>query len=169
MSKLKSYDSLSGKAPKAATHPSSSSAFLKVNLQLPSTWLQSCLPPSKSQLHRCGAVLVKAVIFHTQTHVAMHLHRCPVHAHTHTHRHKHLQRQLFLAAVEGAYNVFLTCLWWNILMRTHGTIIYSSSASWGKLVSAWKTVVYLPWGFILGCMWDDYKPVFIIWKMERPC
>lgn len=58
-------------------------AFLKVNLQLPSTWLQSCLPLSKSQLHRCSAVPVKAVTFHTQTHVGLHLHRCAVHTHSH--------------------------------------------------------------------------------------
>lgn len=67
VSKLQSDDSYSNTVPKAATGPFFSFAFLKVNLQLPSTWLQSCLPLSKSQLHRCSAVPVKAVTFHTQT------------------------------------------------------------------------------------------------------
>lgn len=104
VSKLQSDDSQCSEVPDADIRPFLLSAFLKVNLQLPSTWLQSCLPLSESQLHRRGAVPVKAVIFHTQTHASVHLHRCAVHTHTHTD--KHLQQQLFLAAVEGRNNAF---------------------------------------------------------------
>ena len=85
VSKLQSDDSQCSEVPEADTRPFLLSTFLKVNLQLPSTWLQSCLPLSESQLHRRGAVPVKAVIFHTQTHASMHLHRCAVHTHTHRH------------------------------------------------------------------------------------
>lgn len=78
-------------------------SVLKVNPLLPSTWQQSCLPLSESQLHRCGAVPVKAAIFHTQAHVGMRLHRCATHTHT---PRQTPAASTFLAAVEGTDNAF---------------------------------------------------------------
>ena len=113
-----------------------------------------------------AAVLCQSkLLYFTHTHT--HRHRCG--AHTPTHADKHLQQQLFLAAVEGRDNAFWPVCG-EIYRHVHTERLFTARAHQeAKLVSAWKTMVYLPCGFILGWMWDDYKPVFIIWKMERPC
>lgn len=63
-SKLQFCDSLISSTPKAVNGPLLLGASLKVSLQLPPTWLQSCLPPLESQLHCWGAVPVESDIFH---------------------------------------------------------------------------------------------------------
>lgn len=102
----------------------------------------------------------------TQTHTRIHI--LP-HADTHKGKDKHLQ-QLFLLQSETPSVTFKTvakCI--DMYSQSLFFFFLSSGTSGGKWVSAWKAIVYLPWGVISGWMQCDYKTVFIIWEMKRPC
>lgn len=103
----------------------------------------------------------------------------PTHTHTHTYPptrwHAQRKRQTPAAALLTApavtFNLFVAkCIdTYSGRSRFFLSLSHGSATSGGNIVSAWKTTVYLPWGFTLGWVWYDYKTVFIIWEMKRPC